>query len=162
MSEKFEKLLVWRKSHELALIVYAQTALFPTEERYGISSQLRRSATSIPANIVEGCARQSDGDFARFIDIARGSCGETIYHLILAKDLSLITEDTYNKLRQEYEDVSRMLNGLMGAITKRRRSDAIQQFCKKCQGGGGSSSRCGPTQSQGVYSSSHNAQSEVS
>jgi four helix bundle protein len=116
MAEKFENLKVWQLSHSLALRIYSITSEFPSEERFGLTSQLRRSATSVAANIVEGCCRQGDSEFKRFLNIARGSCGETIYHLILAKDLSFLYEGHYASLRAGYEEVSRMLNGLVSSL----------------------------------------------
>jgi len=118
MSEKFEKLKVWQLSHSLVLRIYSVTSNSPPDEKYGLTSQLRHSASSVAANIVEGCSRQSDAEFCRFLDIALGSTGETIYHLILAKDLSLIDMDSYDKLRNDYEEVSRMLIGLIKSLRK--------------------------------------------
>lgn len=84
----YRKLLVWEKAHELALEVYRNTQTFPKEEMYALTSQLRRAATSIPANIVEGNTRKSDKDKKRFIEIARGSLAETEYFIELARDLN--------------------------------------------------------------------------
>ncbi len=86
----FRHLKVWQKSHELTLAVYKATSLFPPDELYGLRSQIRRSCASIPANIAEGCGRNADGDFARFLQIAMGSASELEYHLLLVRDLNLL------------------------------------------------------------------------
>jgi four helix bundle protein len=83
----FRQLKVWAKSHELALSIYRVTNDFPREERYGLTSQIRRSTTSIPTNIAEGCGRNTDADFARFLQMAMGSANETEYQLLLSHDL---------------------------------------------------------------------------
>lgn len=99
----FKELKVWAKAHELTVAVYGITRAFPRDEVYGLSAQLRRSAASIGANIAEGCGRRSDGELARFLQIARGSASETEYHLLLAKDLKFLSE----KLRDYGEEGER-------------------------------------------------------
>jgi four helix bundle protein len=86
----FRNLQVWEKSHMLTLSIYDATRPFPREELFGLSSQIRRAAASIPTNIAEGCGRSSDPDFARFLQIAFGSACEVEYHLILARDLRYV------------------------------------------------------------------------
>jgi four helix bundle protein len=86
----FRKLDVWAKAHALTLAIYRVTAGFPTEERYGLTSQLRRAALSIPTNITEGCGRNTDAEFNRFLEIAMGSASETEYLLLLSFDLKYI------------------------------------------------------------------------
>ena len=81
----FRELKVWQKAHQLTLTVYQLTAAFPREELYGLTSQLRRSCSSIPANLAEGCGRNGDAEFARFCSIAMGSASEVEYHLLLAQ-----------------------------------------------------------------------------
>jgi len=88
----FHELKVWRKAHELTLAVYQVTTGFPREERFGLTSQLRRCSASIPANLAEGCGRSGDAEFARFCSIAMGSASELEYHLLLAKDLNLLKQ----------------------------------------------------------------------
>jgi len=92
------------------------TKNFPAEERYRLADQLCRSAASIPANIVEGKGRRSQKDFLRFLTVARGSVEETKYHLLLARDLGYITSESYAELMSGYDDVGKMLNGLMTKI----------------------------------------------
>lgn len=105
----FTKLTVWQKSHQLTLAVYAATSPFPKEELYGLTSQLRRAAASIPANIAEGAGRPSDAEYARFLHIAAGSGNELEYHLILAHDLHLLPDQTYQQLSHQVNEVKRML-----------------------------------------------------
>jgi four helix bundle protein len=90
--EDFKDLRVWAKAHELTLLIYKRTRTFPKEEVYGLTSQTRRAASSVGANIAEGCGRRSDGEMKRFLQIARGSASELEYHLLLAKDLSFLVQ----------------------------------------------------------------------
>jgi four helix bundle protein len=116
--EDFKKLKVWQKAHELTLGIYRATKHFPTEEKFGITSQLQRSAASIGANIAEGCGRRSDGEFGRFLNIARGSASETEYHLILAGDLGLLREPEFNGLNDKVQEVQRMLAALYASVSE--------------------------------------------
>lgn len=109
----FRDLKVWEKAHMLTLSVYRITAGFPTDERYGLAGQLRRAASSIPANIAEGCGRQGDAELARFVQIAMGSASELEYHLLLSRDLKYITADTYGPLHQQTIAVKRMLTSFL-------------------------------------------------
>jgi four helix bundle protein len=108
--QDFRNLKVWQKAHALTLDVYRGTRGFPSEERYGLISQLRRSCASVPANLAEGCARGGDVEFARFIVIAAGSASETDYHLLLARDLGYLEESVYKTLLDQISEVKRMLN----------------------------------------------------
>jgi len=108
----FQKLEVWKKSHELMLAIYRLTATFPINERYGLTSQLQRASASIGANLAEGCGRETDADFRRFVQMASGSACEVEYHLILAHDLSLIVTETYDQLNNDINELKRMLCGL--------------------------------------------------
>lgn len=105
----FRDLIVWQKSHRLTLDVYRFTKGFPSEERFGITSQLRRSAASIAANVAEGCGRGSDPDLARFLQMAMGSASETEYHLLLAKDLGFLDDETADQLINNTQEAKRML-----------------------------------------------------
>jgi four helix bundle protein len=87
--KNFRELKVWQQAHQLTLSVYRVTVTFPREELYGLTSQLRRSCSSIAANLAEGCGRSGDAEFARYCSIAMGSASETEYHLLLARDLKL-------------------------------------------------------------------------
>jgi four helix bundle protein len=110
------KLLVWQKSHELTLKIYQITNRFPKEEMFGLTSQIRRAATSVPSNIVEGKARGSNKDYKRFLLIARGSLEETKYQLLLAKDLKYIDEVSYKEILQLADETGKMLNGLINKL----------------------------------------------
>jgi len=112
----FRQLKVWEKSHQLALAIYKATKEFPKEELYGLTSQIRRSSMSIPTNIAEGCGRNTDKEFARFLQIAMGSASETEYQLILARDLEFLATDSYEKLHNDVEEVKRMLASLLKTI----------------------------------------------
>jgi four helix bundle protein len=104
----FRDLKVWEKSHRLTLEAYRATATFPRDEMFGLTSQIRRAASSVPANIAEGCGR-GGGDLARFCHIAAGSASELQYHLLLAHDLELLDLATYDRLEQQVSQVERML-----------------------------------------------------
>jgi len=104
---------VWQKAHHLTLAVYQITAKFPREELYGLTSQLRRASSSIPANLAEGCGRNGNADLARFCSIALGSASELEYHLLLAKDLKLIKPQDYQELAPRATEVKRMLAGFI-------------------------------------------------
>ena len=112
----FRQLKMWEKSHELALAIYKATKEFPKEELYLLSSQIRRSSISIPTNIAESCGRNTDADFARFLQMAMGSASETEYQLILARDLEFPPKDSYEKLHNDAEEVKRMLASLLRTI----------------------------------------------
>ena len=105
----FRQLAVWGKSHQLTLAVYRVTQSFPTDERYGLTSQARRAAASIPANIAEGCGRDSENELARFLEIAMGSASELEYHLLLAHDLGFLDHETYRRLDDAVVEIKRML-----------------------------------------------------
>ena len=108
----FRELDVWKKAHVLTVDVYKLTASFPSHERYGLSSQLQRASASIGANLAEGCGRETDADFRRFVQMACGSACEVEYHLLLAHDLNLINEDVHETLNARVNEVKRMLVGL--------------------------------------------------
>ena len=116
MTEKYEVLNVWEKSHKATLKIYKLTQRFPKEEMYGLISQLRRSASSIPTNLAEGRSRKNKSEYRQFVNIALGSCGETTYHLLLSKDLGFISNDQYNELQKEYNEISKMLHGLYTSL----------------------------------------------
>ena len=107
---QFRTLKVWQKSHTLTLLVYHSTKLFPREERFGLTSKLRRSAASIPSNIAEGCGRKSDKEFLRFLEIALSSGYETEYQVLLAYELEYIDESRYQRIAAQTVEVNKMLN----------------------------------------------------
>jgi four helix bundle protein len=112
----FRQLKVWEKSHQLALAIYKETRKFPKEELYRVTSQIRRASMSIPTNIAEGCRRNTDAEFSRFLQIAMGSASETEYQLILARNLEFLLKDTYEKLHNDVEEVKRMLASLLKTL----------------------------------------------
>lgn len=109
----FRELKVWEKSHNLTLAIYKATATFPRSELYGLTSQIRRSCASIPANIAEGCGRDGDAELARFLRIAAGSASELEYHLLLARDLLLLQNLPYESLSKEVTEIKRMLTSFI-------------------------------------------------
>lgn len=112
----FKELKVWAKAHALTLQVYAVSRSFPRDELYGLTSQLRHSACSVSANIAEGCGRRSDGEFTRFLQIARGSASEVEYHLLLARDLGYLAGSDHRRLEQDVVEIERMLTSLVQRI----------------------------------------------
>jgi len=109
----FHKLRVWDQAHQATLEVYRATRTFPKEELYGLTAQIRRAATSMCANVAEGCGRRSGAEFARFLDIALGSASELEYHLLLSADLRLLDESAHARLNSAVVQVKRMLAGLL-------------------------------------------------
>ena len=111
----FQDLVVWRKAHELVLVVYSFTAAFPKEETYGLALQMRRAAVSVPANIAEGFRRRGKADKARYMNMAEASLEESRYYLILALAQDLGYGDT-SSLTTSLQEVSRLLNAYTKAI----------------------------------------------
>ena len=113
----FKTLYAWQKSHEFILEIYRTTQDFPSEEKYGLTSQIRRAATSIALNIAEGCGRRTEKEFANFLNISFGSCCEVEYAILLCKDLNFITEEKYNDLDNKLLEIKKMLTALIKKIT---------------------------------------------
>ena len=118
----FRDLKVWEKSHHLALLVYKHTQSFPKQEMFGITSQMRRAAVSIPTNIAEGCGRAGNGDFARFLYIAMGSASELEYLLLISLDLGYLDRIDYKELDLAATEVKRMLASLISKVNADRRT----------------------------------------
>lgn len=114
--QDFQKLAVWTKAHELVLEVYRVTALLPERVHPGLLSQMRRSAASVPANIVEGCGHASQAEFARFLQMAGASALELTYHLLLARDLGALSTVQYARLEARTLQVRQMLGGLIRRV----------------------------------------------
>lgn len=108
----FEKLAVWQKSREIAVVIYKITREFPKEELFGISSQMRRCSVSIASNIAEGSGRQTPKEKARFTEIAYSSALELLNQLIITLDLEYINEEKYKKIRTRIEEITFMLDAL--------------------------------------------------
>jgi four helix bundle protein len=116
----FRNLMVWQKSHQLALAAYRHTDSFPADERFGLTSQIRRSAASVPANIAEGCGRRGNAEFHRFLQMAMGSASEVEYHFLLARDLNYLDAKTHKNLTSQVEEVKRMLSSLLVKVDGER------------------------------------------
>jgi four helix bundle protein len=112
----FRNLEVWKRAHALTLTVYKATAGFPMEERFGLTSQVRRCSASIGANIAESCGKRGNAEFQRFLQIASGSASEAEYHLLLARDLGYLTESAHRDLTQQLTPLRRMLTSLMQKV----------------------------------------------
>ena len=108
----YEDLQAWRKAHNLTQEIYKSTRCFPMEERFGLTSQIRRSCSSIGANLAGGCGRRSDAEMVRFVQIAIGSGAELSHHLRLARDLDLLSVNSFEHLRSDLSEVMRMLSSL--------------------------------------------------
>src|SRR3954463_2566459 len=117
--QNYERLDVWVKAHHLAIEIYRVAGGFPRADGLALTSQVRRAALSVPANIAEGAGSASANDFRRFLQIAMSSASETRYHLLVAKDLHLITEATYDDLSERLSEVRRMLTGLIKKVSPR-------------------------------------------
>jgi len=115
----FKELRVWQKSHLLTLAVYNATKSFPRDELYGLISQIRRSAISIPSNISEGCGRLSDKELSHFLVIANGSASELAYQLLLSKDLKYISELDFNQFDQDLTQIRKMLNAFVKQLNSK-------------------------------------------
>ena len=103
--QDFRQLQVWQRGHKLALSVYHASKSFPADERFGITSQIRRAAVSIPTNLAEGCGRESDAELARFLQMALGSASEVEYLLLLANELNYLATDDYTLLSQQTVEI---------------------------------------------------------
>lgn len=112
----YNRLAVWSRAHELALMTYQLTKNFPVNERFGMTSQMRRAAVSIPSNIAEGYGRGTDRDFARFLHMASGSNCELEYQFILAGDLGYISDKNIEQPKAACKEVRIMLAGLLNKL----------------------------------------------
>ncbi len=115
--KSFRDLIVWQKAHRLVLAVYKITDPFPRSELYGLTSQFRRAAVSIPANIAEGFKKKGKADKARFLNIAQGSLEESRYYLILARDLEYCDS---SQILEQLEEVSKLLEAYSRAVRESR------------------------------------------
>jgi four helix bundle protein len=115
----FHDLTVWHRAHELTLEVYRLTQVFPREELYGLTSQMRRASASIPTNIAEGCGRKRDTELVRFLAIASGSANELEYQLLLARDLQYLSPREYDRSVAATNEIKRMLTMLSSRLTTR-------------------------------------------
>ena len=116
-AQRFEDLLMWKKSHALVLVVYRITKSFPKEELFGLSAQMRKAAVSVPANIAEGFSKTGRSDKARFMNIAQASLEELRYYFILARDLAYVKTDV------DFADVN-AIAGMLGAYVRTLRASS--------------------------------------
>ncbi len=127
MKQHYKNLLVWQKAMILVTRVYETTRCFPNEERYGLTSQIRRAAVSVPSNIAEGQARLNAGEFRQFLGIAKGSLAELETQLLISQNLGYLTDA--NPLLEQLSEVGRMLHGLLNSLATHnsKSSSAPQQ-----------------------------------
>jgi four helix bundle protein len=114
----FRDLTVWQKAHELVIEVYRESGRFPIDERFGLTTQIRKAAVSIASNIAEGCGRGSDRDFSRFLSMAAGSASEVEYQLLLACNLGYLSNETHNRLNDNVNEVKRILNSFIQSLAE--------------------------------------------
>ena len=115
--QRYTKLKVWERSHQMVLAVYRASSEFPADERFGLTSQLRRAAVSVPTNIAEGAKRVHRAEYARFLNIAEGSLAETDYLLLLGRDLGYLKNTA--KLQDELNEIAAMLSSLRTKVETR-------------------------------------------
>ncbi|RIH64104.1 four helix bundle protein [Mariniphaga sediminis] len=113
---KFKELKVWQKAIQLVTKIYSRTSNFPKEEMYGIVSQIRRCAVSIPSNIAEGAGRGGKKEFSHFLDIARGSSFELETQLIISKELGFLNQFNFDNLYSELDEIQKMITGLQKSM----------------------------------------------
>ena len=113
---KFKELKVWQKAIQLVTMIYSRTSNFPKEEMYGIVSQIRRCAVSIPLNIAEGAGRGGKKEFSHFLDIARGSSFELETQLIISKELGFLNQFNFDNLCSELDEIQKMITGLQKSM----------------------------------------------
>lgn len=116
MSTSFRDLEVWRDAMDLVVAIYKATGSFPADERFGLTSQLRRAAVSVPSNIGEGKRRRRQEALAHHLDIALGSQGEVEVQLVIARRIGLLSQPDYDRLTAQTEKVGRMLSGLFNTV----------------------------------------------
>ncbi|MBI1299669.1 four helix bundle protein [bacterium] len=116
----YRDLIVWQKGMQLAELCYQVTRPFPREEMFGLTSQIRRAATSIPANIAEGWGREGTQEYIRFLRVAQGSLKELETHLILSQRVGMTSEKTVNPVLALCDEVGRMIHSLIGSLQRRQ------------------------------------------
>ena len=114
----YQDLQVWTKAHALTLDLYRLSRSFPREEIYGVTSQVRRSAMSIGANLAEGCGRRTGGELARFVRVALGSASELDYHLLLCRDLRFLKNEDFERCARDLTEVRKMLWSFLNSVEK--------------------------------------------
>src|SRR5262249_59456947 len=112
----YRDLQVWSKAHLLTLDLYRTSRIFPREEMYGLTSQVRRAAASIGANLAEGCGRRTSTELARFVRIALGSASELDYHLLLCRDLTFLKNEEFKKMSDKLTEIRKMLTAFLNSV----------------------------------------------
>jgi len=120
----FRSLKVWEKAHTMTLLIYKSTQEFPKQELYALTNQIQRAAVSIPANIAEGCSKDSDAELKRFFLIAMGSSSELEYLLLLAHDLGYLQENIYRSMQNELVEIRKMLNAFIQKLKANANSNS--------------------------------------
>ena len=118
MLTSYRELIVWQKSVELVIEIYRLTSLYPKEELYGLTSQSRRAAVSIPSNIAEGYTRKHRPEYLQFVRIAFASGAELETHIVIAKKLQLSDQNEFLKTGEKLSEIMKMLNGLIESLIK--------------------------------------------
>jgi len=118
--QRFTELAVWQRSHKLVLEIYRSTRGLPQEERFNLTSQIRRAALSVPTNIAEGSKRLGSKEYARFLNIAGGSLAETEYLLMVSSDLGYLSKEVHNSRVSEIAEIAKMLHGLRTKVEGKR------------------------------------------
>lgn len=121
--QNFRNLDVWEKAHKLTIEVYRATASFPKSELFGLTSQMRRASASIGANIAEGCGRRGNTELGRFLQIAMGSASELEYHLLLSRDLLMLSGPEHRNLDVRVIELKRMLSRLIKSMPPEKRTN---------------------------------------
>ncbi|MDP7477234.1 MAG: four helix bundle protein [Candidatus Peribacteraceae bacterium] len=117
MSDRlYQNLIVWKEAHKLCLCIYSVTKTYPSDERFGLVSQMRRSSSSIPTNIAEGNAKKSKKDRSRFFGISLGSLEELHYQCLLSRDLQFITQDTFNEITDNIQRTGYLLHKIRSSL----------------------------------------------
>lgn len=114
--KSYQDLVVWQRAVDLSVVIYGISKGFPSDERFGLTSQLRRASVSVASNIAEGCVRNSPKEFAQFLSIALGSMAELKTQMIIANKIGYVTEELYNPLLNKVDELGAMLNGLKKSL----------------------------------------------
>jgi four helix bundle protein len=120
MLKSYKNLIGYQKAYSLSLQIYKVTKDYPQDEKFGLISQMRRSAVSIPCNIAEGYSRKNIKEYLQFLHVAYGSCSELETLISLSQDLGLLNTEKYARLNALQEEVSKLINGLMKALTQKK------------------------------------------
>jgi len=128
--KNFKDLKVWQKSHNLVLQVYEITSIFPSEEKYGLISQMRRAAISMASNIVEGFEKNSTNEFIRYLRIAKGSTGEVSSQLHIAFSVNYLTKEEFEVLNRQFTRLSSDIGGLIRYLEKYRQTKTVKRLSR--------------------------------